>query len=115
MKKKFFMAAAVATVCMAAFVAVKSISSNDREFTALELANIEALTESEASNAVFEIVPYDCTISGNGKIKLGNGKIISLSGDGSITITGARDCKYNESAGYLCSPIMCTELYQIIF
>lgn len=43
------MVAAVATVCMAAFVAVKSISSNDREFTVLELSNIEALTDGEVS------------------------------------------------------------------
>lgn len=48
-RKNFFMAAAVATMSMAALAAVKSISSNDREFTALELANIEALTRGEVS------------------------------------------------------------------
>lgn len=46
-KKNFFMAAAVAAVCAGSIAAVNAFGSNDREFTALELANIEALTRAE--------------------------------------------------------------------
>lgn len=49
------MVATVAAVCAGAIATVNGFGSNNREFTALELANIEALTETEN---VPNLVPY---------------------------------------------------------
>lgn len=113
-KKNLFLATVIAVVGVSGLVFSRENTCGN-QFSDLELANIEALTQNESANAVFEIIPYDCTISGNGKVKLGDGSIITISGDGSITISGARDCKLNIEAGFLCTPKMCTDLYQVIF
>ena len=115
MKQKIlFVATLVIAAVLASFTFISS-KSNHHEFTVLELANIESLTNNENDEAKYQIYPYDCTISGVGKIQLGDGRIISLSGNGTFTISGARDCAESDTERFLCSPIECTDLYEVIF
>lgn len=74
MKKLMFSIAAVAIMGAASYAALKA-NNSDREFTALELANIEALTEDETSTNRYLYVTYrefeagpGCACSGKGTL-----------------------------------------------
>ena len=73
MKKLMFSIAAMAIMGAASYMALRS--NTDRKFTALELANIEALTEDETSTNRYLYVTYrdfeagpGCACSGKGTL-----------------------------------------------
>ncbi len=74
----------------------------------LIIANVEALTASEndATNAIWIIHPYDCTISAEIAAKLG----IKVKADGTAHVSGARDC--STGGKFLCTPISCVDVYR---
>ena len=75
--------------------------------------NIEALSQEEWTEPKWTIHPYDCTIKGACRIRLGNGSVINIKADGEFVITGARDCSGDGT--YACEPISCSSLYTVIF
>ena len=78
----------------------------------LLMQNVEALSQTEWTEPMWTIHPYDCTIKGACTIRLGNGSIIKIKADGEFTISGARDCA--GGGNYACEPITCEKLYSVI-
>ncbi|ATA75893.1 hypothetical protein CGC52_10995 [Capnocytophaga sp. H2931] len=84
-----------------------------RNWTALTLANVEALeqNESDGVQAVWNRNTFTCTIYGNGKIKIAGGSIVEVKG--SLTFDGGLYCTTDGNA--TCSPVECNDLWQQIF
>lgn len=90
-KKHLFMVAAVAVVVASGLATLKLFNSNDRGFTALELANIEALTEAENP-----LTPPCNNMTGYKKWE--------TSGNDVYNKEHFRDCCYKEKKGYNPTP-----------
>jgi len=114
MKQRKILLPLMATIALTAtgYIGIQSFFHSEDEYSSLVMQNIEALSDPEGGKG-YSISPYDCVITGIGQIKLGNGKIIKASADGSISLSGARDCKLN--GDFLCNPISCDQLYSTIF
>lgn len=115
MTKKVFILLFVAMVTVSIFsIKTLQVDTYDHDhYSILMIENVEALANDNESGKGFSIEPYECVVTGVAQVKLGDGKIIKAKADGTITISGAQNCKMNGE--YLCEPITCDKLYSTIF
>lgn len=107
MKKKYFIAAAVTVAAMIGglYGYRSQIAVVDSDML---LTNAEALAEVENDDPMWNIDPYNCTISGELAAKLG----ITVKGEGTVSVSGARDCRAGGNS--LCKPISCVDIYMVL-
>jgi hypothetical protein len=108
----------IALVILIAIAVFNSILNNPKDnsnlYSSLTLANIVALAEeSESAGLDTKYVrkPFNCEITGNGKIKLVGGTIVEVKG--SLSFSGGLVCESGGKA--TCTPTECASLWQWIF
>jgi hypothetical protein len=110
--------AVLAIAAVAAFNVNLSMKDTSKNLSTLAKANLEALAQESGGNTgeggldtSYNRNPFQCTIYGNGKVKLVGGSIIQI--NGSLSFDGGIYCTSGGNA--TCSPIECATLWQWIF
>ena len=107
--KKIYAILAVAAVAACTAFAVTSYSSRDPFFE----ANVEALMQTETFETIYIRHESSCKIFIDGDLKM---KLVaagfSVSGDGSITLSGQLTCEGGGSMS--CRPVECVDLLETI-
>ncbi|WP_313381518.1 NVEALA domain-containing protein [Proteiniphilum saccharofermentans] len=109
MKKKIL--CGITVLAIAALAAFNlNLSSDENVVSSLTLANVEALAQ-ETHPTIYNRHPFQCTITGNGKVKIAGGTIVEVKG--SLSFDGGISC--SSSGNMTCTPVECAQLWQWVF
>jgi hypothetical protein len=112
MKKKITGAVLIALIVFAAGWNYQQ-NQSESELSDLTLANVNAIAQNEAGGnaTAYNRHPFQCTIYGNGKVKIAGGSILEVKGQ--LSFDGGLYCTDNGNA--TCTPMECFHLWQWVF
>jgi uncharacterized Zn-binding protein involved in type VI secretion len=87
-----------------------NMNTQDSNLSILALKNVEALAQ-ETHPTIYNRHPFQCTITGKGKVKIAGGNIVEV--NGSLAFDGGMYCTSGGNA--TCTPAECGQLWQWIF
>ena len=94
-------------------------SNNLPLFNGITLKNLEALTTPEGPllDCNYEIVPQDdCVVSADLEAKVKALKLLTVDAkiEGTVQITGMRECKLNKEVAMTCEPYRCSDVRKML-